>query len=52
MSQMRTSEPDECQLMFLVFDLLHQDDVDLRGLPQRSESAICMVCTSRRECRS
>ena len=33
MSQMRTSEPDECQLMFLVFDLLHQDDVDLRGLP-------------------
>ena len=33
MSQMRTSEPDECQLMFLVFDLLDQDDVDLRGLP-------------------
>ena len=25
--------PDESQLMFLVFDLLHQDGVDLRGLP-------------------
>ena len=33
MSQMRTSSPDESQLMFLVFDLLHQDGVDLRGLP-------------------
>src|SRR5262245_58761308 len=32
-AQMRTSHPDEGQLMFLVFDLLHQDDVDLRGLP-------------------
>ena len=30
---MRTSSPDESQLMFLVFDLLHQDGVDLRGLP-------------------
>ena len=33
MSQMRTNSPDESQLMFLVFDLLHQDGVDLRGLP-------------------
>ena len=33
MSQMRTSSPDEGQLMFLVFDLLHQDGVDLRDLP-------------------
>jgi bifunctional non-homologous end joining protein LigD len=33
MAQMRTSEPDESQLMFLVFDLLHQDGVDLRALP-------------------
>jgi bifunctional non-homologous end joining protein LigD len=33
MSQMRTSSPDESQLMFLVFDLLHQDGVYLRGLP-------------------
>ena len=33
MSQMRTSDPDESQLMFLAFDLLHQDGVDLRGLP-------------------
>ena len=29
---MRTSHPDESQLMFLAFDLLHQDGVDLRGL--------------------
>ena len=33
MAQMRTSHPDESQLMFLAFDLLHQDGVDLRGLP-------------------
>jgi hypothetical protein len=33
MAQMRTSHPDESKLMFLVFDLLHQDGVDLRGLP-------------------
>ena len=33
MAQMRTSHPDESQLMLLAFDLLHQDGVDLRGLP-------------------
>ena len=33
MAQMRTSHPDESQLLFLTFDLLHQDGVDLRGLP-------------------
>ena len=33
MAEMRTSHPDEAQLMFMVFDLLHQDGVDLRGLP-------------------
>ena len=33
MHQMRTKQPDESQLMFLAFDLLHQDGVDLRGLP-------------------
>ena len=33
MAQMRTRHPDESQLMLLVFDLLHQDGVDLRGLP-------------------
>ena len=32
MAQMRTSHPDESQLMFLAFDWLHQDGVDLRGL--------------------
>jgi len=33
MAQMRTRAPDETQLMFFVFDLLHQDGVDLRQLP-------------------
>jgi bifunctional non-homologous end joining protein LigD len=33
MTQMRTSSPDESQLLYLAFDLLHQDGVDLRGLP-------------------
>ena len=33
MAQMRTSHPDESQLIFLAFDLLQQDGVDLRGLP-------------------
>jgi bifunctional non-homologous end joining protein LigD len=33
MAQMRTSSPDESQLMFLAFDLLHQEGVELRGLP-------------------
>ena len=33
MAEMRTSAPDESRLMFLVFDLLHQGDVDLLGLP-------------------
>ena len=33
MAQMRTSSPDESQLMFMAFDLLHQDGVDLRCLP-------------------
>jgi hypothetical protein len=33
MAHMRTSHPDESQLMFMAFDLLHQDGVDLRALP-------------------
>jgi ATP-dependent DNA ligase len=33
MAQMRTSHPDESQLIFMAFDLLHQDGVDLRALP-------------------
>jgi bifunctional non-homologous end joining protein LigD len=32
-AEMRTRWPDEAQLMFIVFDLLHQDGVDLRPLP-------------------
>ena len=31
--QMRTSSPDETQLVFLAFDMLVLDGVDLRGLP-------------------
>jgi ATP dependent DNA ligase domain len=33
LAQMRTDHPDESQLMFMAFDLLHQDGVDLLGLP-------------------
>ena len=33
MAEMRTNHPDESQLVFLVFDILRQDNVDLRGLP-------------------
>jgi bifunctional non-homologous end joining protein LigD len=33
MATMRSRRPDERQLMFFVFDLLHQDGVDLRQLP-------------------
>ena len=33
MHQMRTRWPDEGLLMFVVFDLLHEDGIDLRGLP-------------------
>ena len=32
-NQMRTRWPDEAALVFMVFDLLHQDGIDLRGLP-------------------
>jgi bifunctional non-homologous end joining protein LigD len=30
---MRKRQPDETNLMFLAFDLLHQDGVDLQNLP-------------------
>jgi bifunctional non-homologous end joining protein LigD len=33
MREMRTRRPDEGQLMFLAFDQLDQDGVDLRSLP-------------------
>jgi bifunctional non-homologous end joining protein LigD len=33
MVEMRKRAPDEARLVFYVFDLLHQDDVDLTGLP-------------------
>jgi ATP-dependent DNA ligase len=33
MREMRTRAPDETRLMFFVFDLLHQEGVDLRQLP-------------------
>jgi bifunctional non-homologous end joining protein LigD len=52
MAQMRTSHPDESQLMFLVFDLLYQDGVDLRGLPlSERKRDLSRLCRSRR-CRS
>ena len=52
MPEMRTGHPDESQLMFLAFDLLHQDGVDLRGLPLSSARRTCtgsaasLVCPS------
>jgi ATP dependent DNA ligase domain len=33
MQQMRMRAPDESALMFFAFDLLHENGVDLRGLP-------------------
>ena len=39
MAKMRMNHPDEAHLMFTAFDLLHQDGVDLRGLPYPSASA-------------
>jgi hypothetical protein len=44
MHQMRMRWPDEASLMFLAIELLHQDAVDLRGLPYRNASAICIGC--------
>jgi hypothetical protein len=48
---MRTSRPDESQLMFMAFDLLHQDGVDLRVLPYPSASATCVGCAANRASR-
>jgi ATP-dependent DNA ligase len=49
MAQMRTSRPDESQLMFLAFDLLHQDGIDLRALPlsERKRDLRRLCCKSR-----
>ena len=48
MAQMRTSHPDENPLMFLAFDLLHQDGVDLRGLPlSERKRDFHRLCTNR-----
>ena len=33
MAEMRTKWPDQDQLVLIMFDLLHQDGVDLRPLP-------------------
>jgi bifunctional non-homologous end joining protein LigD len=33
MAEMRSRSPDENQLMFVAFDLLHQNGVDVRQLP-------------------
>jgi len=50
MAQMRTSSPDESQLEFLVFDLLHQDGVDCVACPWSSANATCIACASNRGC--
>ena len=49
MREMRTSHPDEAQLVFLVFDLLWQDGVDLRGLPlSERKRDLHRLCTKAR----
>ena len=52
MAEMRTRWPDESQLMFLVFDLLHQDGVDLRGLPLFERKRDCTGFASNPGCPS
>jgi bifunctional non-homologous end joining protein LigD len=46
MREMRTRTPDESQLMFLAFDILFQDGVDLRNLPlsqrKRDLNRLCL----------
>ena len=42
MAAMRTNHPDEAQLMFLVFDILWQDGVDLRGLALSERKRGCV----------
>jgi hypothetical protein len=49
MAQMRTSAPDESQLMFPAFDLLHQDCEACR---YPSASATCIGYVANLECRS
>jgi hypothetical protein len=50
MAQMRISHRTKARLMFMAFDLLHQDGVDLRAFP--SASATCVNCAASRVCRS
>ena len=49
MGQMRTKRPDESRLMFWVFDLLHENGVDLRHLPwserKRDLARLCRKAT-------
>ena len=52
MAQMRTSHPDESQLMFMAFDLLHQDGVDLRALPLSERKRDLHRLCRNRGCRS
>ena len=50
---MRTSDPDESQLMFLVFDLIHQDGVDLRAFtPVRAQAGPASAVPQIARCRS
>jgi bifunctional non-homologous end joining protein LigD len=48
MAQMRACHPDESQLMFMAFDLLHQYGVELRALAlvrahARPAPAVCQI---------
>jgi hypothetical protein len=52
MAQMRTSSPDESQLMFLVFDLLHQEALICGVCRSASASAISAGFAASRRCRS
>ena len=47
MAELRKRWPDESQLMFLVFDLLNQDGVELRGLRCSNANATCIVFASK-----
>jgi len=50
MAEMRTRWPNEQQMMFLAFDLLHQDGLICWAYPCPSASAISTDSAARRAC--
>ena len=52
MREMRTNHPDESVLMFVAFDILFQDGVDLRGLPlsERKRDLARLCCKAKVPC--